>query len=463
MRSAVSTTPKVQHQESPPWPAPGHAYYVLGVLTFAYLVAYIDRQILTLLIEPIRHDLNISDTQVSLLGGFAFALFYTIMGVPIAWLADQRSRRAIIAVGVAIWSVMTAFCGLAQNFVQLFLARVGVGIGEASLTPSAYSLLADYFPPRRLGRAMGVYMAGGAFGAGLALVVGGAVIALVAELQQIALPVVGVVQPWQFAFICAALPGILVVLLMTTVKEPFRRGRRSLQGEEQGKKDTVSPRAAFSFVAERWRIYVPLLAGFATLALAKNAVLMWTPTLFIRTYGWSASSIGYAFGVVLFIFGPLGAVGGGWIADKLRERGYADAPVRVIVVTGFLTAPVTALMPLMPTAAASLVLLAILTSLLFTFGAVVPAAFQLVTPNRLRAQVAAFSIFIVNILGMGLGPMVVALITDYGFGDDMALRYSMSIVGAVFAPLAALIFWSGLKSYRIEMLAVEKENGIDNH
>lgn len=457
----MSGNHKIERRESPPWPAPGHAGYVLGVLTFAYLVAYVDRQILTLLIEPIRLDLNISDTQVSLLGGFAFALFYTIMGVPIAWLADQRSRRVIIAVGVAIWSVMTALCGLAQNFIQLFLARVGVGIGEASLTPSAYSLLADYFPPHRLGRAMGVYMAGGATGAGLALVVGGAVITLVADLPQIAIPIVGVVQPWQFAFICAALPGILVVLLMATIKEPYRRGRKRTQGQERGGRDAVSLRATYSFLVERRRIYVPLLLGFATLALAKNAVLMWTPTLFIRSYGWSASSIGFAFGILLFTFGPLGAVGGGWIADKLRARGYADAPIRVLVVTGFLTTPVAALMPLMPTATASLVLLAMLTMLLFIFGAVVPAAFQLVTPNRLRAQVAAFSIFIVNILGMGLGPTAVALITDYGFGDDMALPYSMSIIGAIFTPLAALIFWSGLKFYRIEMIVVEEENGID--
>lgn len=443
--------------ERRPWPSSRTAWYAVGVLTFAYLVSFVDRQILSLLIEPIRADLGISDTQVSLLGGFAFALLYTFAGIPLAWLADHRSRRVIIAIGVTLWSAMTALCGLSKTFWQMFLARVGVGVGEASLTPSAYSMIADYFPPQKLARAMGVYMAGGAIGAGLALVVGGVVLALTADLPQITLPVVGVLRPWQFAFMLVSLPGVLVVILMMTVKEPLRRGSLQLhrggihlQSGEHSGRDVVSPRAASRYVREHWRIYLPLYAGFAVLSLMKNAILVWTPTMYIRTYGWEASSIGYVYGLFLLIFGPLGAVGGGWLADRWRTRGRTDASLRLVMLATFLCAPIAASMPLMPGAIESLILLAVLTFLLFVIGAVTPAAFQLVTPNPLRAQVSAVALFVNNFLGIGLGPTLVALITDYGFGDDLALRYSISIVALVFAPVGAITFWSGLKAYRAE-------------
>jgi MFS family permease len=438
------------HLSERSWPSSRIAWYATGVLTFAYLVSFVDRQILSLLIEPIRRDLGITDTQVSLLGGFAFALLYTFAGIPIAWLADHRSRRVIIALGVTVWSAMTALCGLSKSFWQMFLARVGVGVGEASLTPSAYSMIADYFPPHQLARAMGVYMAGGAIGAGLALVVGGAVLALTADLPPMAFPLVGVLKPWQLAFFLVSLPGILVIVLMMTVKEPLRRGGIQLRAEEKGSKSVVSPRAASRYVREHWKIYLPLYAGFAVLSLMKNAILVWTPTMYIRTYGWEASSIGYVYGVCLLIFGPLGSVGGGWLADRWRARGRTDASLRVVMLAAFLCAPVAAVMPLMPEATGSLIFLATLTFLLFVIGAVTPTAFQLVTPNPLRAQVSAVALFVNNLLGIGLGPTLVALITDYGFGDDMALRYSMCIVALVFAPLGALTFWSGLKSYRAQ-------------
>ncbi len=440
----------------PSWPSPGHAWYVVGVLTFAYLVSYADRQILTLLIQPIRHDLGISDTQVSLLSGFAFVILYTFVGIPIGWLADNRSRRVIIAVGATAWSLMTALCGLARTFGQLFLARVGVGIGEATLTPSAFSMIADYFPPHRLGRAMGVYMSGAAVGAGLALVAGGAVIMLVEKLPQIVLPVIGEIRPWQLAFIFVAIPGLLVAILMMTGKEPFRQGRMKVAGELRGGVESISMGAGLTYIVTHWRTYAPLFGGFAMLSLMKNGLLTWTPTMYIRSYGWSASAIGFTFGIFLLAFAPLGGIGGGWIADRLRQRNYVDAPVRVLIVTIFLLTPVAALMPLMPTAASSLVLLAILPLLLFVIGALVPTAFQLVTPNQLRGQVTAYSLFIVTLLGEGLGPLVVALITDYGFGDDLALRYSISIVAVIFAPLSGLIFWSGLKSYRSAAMAANR-------
>ncbi len=443
----VDTNPNAPIKE-PPWPTTGYAWYVVGVLTFAYIVSYVDRQMLILMIEPIKRDLNINDTQVSLLGGFAFAILFTVMGIPLGRLADSKSRRMLIMAGVTAWSIMTAMCGLAKSFGQLFLARVGVGLGEASLTPSAFSMIADYFPPHRLGRALGVYMTGVPFGSGVALLTGGAVIAVVAKLPQMELPILGVVYPWQLAFFCVALPGILVFALMTTVKEPFRRGRLHRETATG-----VPLREAMDFLKTHWRTYLPLFGGFSILGLVMNAVVLWTPSLFIRTWGWGATDIGYAFGVCLLLFGTSGAVCGGWVADLLRRRGYVDAALRVTIVVAALIGPVATLMPLMPTAELALVPLAMLSALLFAFGALVPTAFQLVTPNELRGQVTAVSLLTVNLIGMGMGPTAVALLTDYVFQDDLMLRYSLAIVVAVFSPLGALAFWSGLKSYRDDVTA----------
>ncbi len=443
---------KIRQSQEPPWPSPGYAWYVVGVLTLAYIVSYIDRQILTLMIEPIRHDLGISDTQVSLLTGLAFVLLFAVASIPIGRMADHRNRRLIITVGIIFWSMMTAACGLARNFSQLFMARAGVGVGEATLTPAAYSMISDYFPPQRLGRAIGIYMAGVPVGSGFALLAGAAVISLVSRIPQLELPFIGVISSWQLAFLIVGLPGILIAALMITVKEPFRRGRlhrrdRGATADNQG----IPLSETVDFLKTHMAIYLPMFGGFAIVAMVMNAVMIWTPTVYIRTWGWSASSIGYVFGACLLIFGTTGAISGGCAVDFLSRRGHPDAALRITILLLILMWPTAALMPLMPDPALSVALLALLTALLFAFGAVVPTAFQLVTPNELRAQVTAISILVVNVVGMGLGPTAVALITDYGFADEQALRFSVSIVAAVFTPLGLLSFWSGLKPYQAEM------------
>ncbi|MDZ4373677.1 MAG: MFS transporter, partial [Phenylobacterium sp.] len=206
------------------WPSRPYAWFVVIVLLLAYTSSFVDRQILTLLVEPIRADLKITDTQFSLLTGLAFSATYTIAGFPFAWLADRFSRRGVIIAGITAWSIMTAGCGLARNFGGLFLTRMGVGIGEATLSPAAYSLIADYFPLSRRATAMAVYSIGVFIGAGAALIVGGQVIAAVSQGPPLSLPVVGRLAPWQVAFLYVAAPGPLIALLMLLVREPLRRG-----------------------------------------------------------------------------------------------------------------------------------------------------------------------------------------------------------------------------------------------
>ncbi|MBL8631225.1 MAG: MFS transporter, partial [Rhodospirillaceae bacterium] len=213
--------PVVPAADTQDYPPESYAWYVVGVLVLAYTVSYIDRTILTLMVKPIRETLQISDVQISLLHGLAFAIFYTVLGVPIGWLADRVNRTKVIAVGIFVWSLMTAACGLSRSFWQMFMARVGVGVGEAALSPAAYSLLNDYFKADRRTLAISIYATGVYIGSGLALIVGGGVIAVTPSLE---LPFVGHMEPWQVVFLAVGLPGLVVAVLMKTVKEPLRRG-----------------------------------------------------------------------------------------------------------------------------------------------------------------------------------------------------------------------------------------------
>ena len=213
--------PISEHED---YPNQIYAWYVVAVLTVAYIFSFVDRQIINLLVEPIREDLQLTDTQISLLQGIAFALFYTLMGIPIARLADVSNRRAIIAVGVFLWSLMTAMCGLAKSFGQLFAARIGVGVGEAALSPPAYSLFTDYFPPGKVTRAIAVFTGGSFLGAGLAYIIGGFVVDFVTRLDVVEVPVFGQIRAWQMAFIVVGLPGILLALLVFFIARTGAQG-----------------------------------------------------------------------------------------------------------------------------------------------------------------------------------------------------------------------------------------------
>ena len=365
------------------WPNPIYAWYVVVVLLLAYTSSFIDRQILSLLIEPIRRDLAISDTQISLLAGFAFTIFYTLMGVPIARLADQSNRKLIITIGVVAWSIMTALCGLARGFWQLFAARIGVGVGEAALSPPAFSMLADYFPRDKLARAISVYSMGVYFGAGLALMIGGLVIELVTGAEIRELPIIGKVFPWQMTFFYVGLLGVPVFLLVLTIREPLRRGIES--------QTTNSSSVAELLGFIRCNLWTVILhfAAFSMFGIAIVAYLIWTPTFFIRTYGWEASSAGYLYGGLLFTLGTAGVYAGGFFADWLERRGRRDAILRAALYGALAVFPFAVLTPLMPNAGLAIVGLAGAV-FFFAFPQGLPAAaLQVIAPNPLRAQMAA--------------------------------------------------------------------------
>ena len=419
-----------------------YEWYVVAMLMVAYIVSFVDRQVITLLVQPIRRDLGISDTEISLLMGFAFAIFYVTMGLPIARLADARSRRAIISAGILLWSLATACCGLARNFWQLFLARVGVGVGEAALTPAAYSMIADYFPADKLGRAIGVYATGLFLGAGLAMVLGGYVVGLVSDAGAVRLPLVGTLHPWQLTFLIVGAPGLLLAaLIYVTVREPRRRNQAAAGRQ-------VPIRELGGFLWLNRRAFGCIFFGYAAGGMAFNGFLFWIPEFIRRTYGWDIADAGMVFGAELALLGGAGVMAGGALSDWLTKRGVEDAPLRCAALFFTLSLPVMAVTPLMPTTASAIPMLGLMAFVISLQQALSPVALQLITPNEMRAQVVAVFFLVANLIGIGGGATVIAMLTDYLFQDEAALRYSLSIVALVVMSIASASLALGLKPYR---------------
>ena len=424
---------------------------MVGVLTLANISAFVDRQILGLLVAPIRRDLAITDTQMGVLYGMAFAAFYTLLGLPIARLADRGSRRRIIAIGIAVWSVMTMLCGISRSYTELLFARFGVGVGEAALAAPAISMLADYFRRDRRATALSVYSLGIYLGAGLANLVGGALIARLSGAALVVWPVIGAVRSWQQVFIAVGLPGLLVALLMWTVREPERRevrGSGGARGVHPPASTSHPLRDVVAYIGDNRRTFLCHTSGYALFALVNYGTAAWLPTMLIRTFGWSAGRAGITLGALTATVGVLGIVVGGRTADAMLARGYQDAKLRVGIVAAVANVACGVAYTLAPSpalAVAALVPYNFFAS--FAFGAA-SAALQEITPNRMRAQATALYFSVVNVVGLGLGPSVVALLTDRLFHDDSAVRYSLLVVTVIGLLAAAALLLAGLAPFR---------------
>ncbi|MBJ90427.1 MAG: MFS transporter [Woeseia sp.] len=431
-----------------------YPWYVVVVLMVAQVVSFIDRQVITLLVQPIRHDLQISDTEMSLLMGFAFALFYVTMGVPIARLADRYSRRKLISAGIFLWSIATAACGLAKSFGQLFVTRIAVGVGEASLTPAAYSMIADYFPKEKLGRAVGVYAIGVYLGAGLALVLGGAAIRAISRAGAIDLPIIGTVLPWQLTFMIVGAPGILLVLvMMLTVREPVRKN--VIERADGG---GVPIKEIIDFMWTNRGTFGSIFLGYAAGGMAFYGFLFWIPEFIRRTHAWDISDAGMLFGTQLAILGTTGTYVGGWLCDWMTARGYKDAALRALAIFFALAMPFMALTPLMPSMSLVIPMLCLAVFTLALQQALSPVAIQLITPNQMRAQVIAIFFVISVFCAISFGATSIALITDYVFQNENDLRYSLAIVSAITMSVAAISLALGIKPYAKSLERAESWN-----
>ena len=438
----MSNQPNTTPQRAPD--AGPYAWYVVAVLILAYTFSFIDRQILTLLVGPIRASLKISDTELSLLHGLAFALFYSILGLPIGRMVDSRKRTTIIAVGIAVWSIMTAVCGLARNFLHLFLARVGVGVGEAALSPGAYSMISDYFPPHQRPRALSLYISAAYVGAGIATIAGGALIKL---MPPISLPVFGNLEPWQALFMAVGLPGLLVALLVVTLREPARTGMAA--------GDHPSFAEFAHFVLSRGRAFGFLIIGFAISGVMWNGSIAWIPTYFIRVFGWTASEVSLPYGLITIVSGMSGIILGGTIATRLRSRGVMDANILVGLLAIAVALPCGVLATFAETANLAMGLFG-----LFLFGCAMPwggavAALQEITPNQMRGQISAVHLFCLSLFGLGLGPTMVASFTDYLFHNDLALGKSIALTIAIAGPISAVLLLLARRPYREALARID--------
>ncbi|WP_374666096.1 spinster family MFS transporter [Acinetobacter sp.] len=426
-----------------------YAWYVVLLCMLAYIFSFIDRQILALMIEPIKADLNLSDTQFSLLHGLAFSLFYAFMGLPLAYLADRFSRPKIIAVGIIFWSIATSLCGLSKNFIQLFFSRMGVGVGEAALSPAAYSMFSDMFSKDKLGRAVAVYSIGSFVGGGVAFLVGGYVIGLLKDLSLIEIPVFGAVKAWQMAFILVGLPGIFIGLLfILTVRDPKRKGQ-SVNAEGEVEKVTI--RAAFTFLKKHRKTFTCHYLGFTFYAMALYCLISWSPAFFMRKFSMTPTEAGYMLGTVLLVANTLGVFCAGWLNDWLIQKGRKDAPM----ITGVIGI-VGLVLPLVAFTQVSEYWLAVTLLAPAMFFASFPmpistTAMQMLAPNQLRAQISAIFLLISNLVAVGIGTTLVALVTDKIFENPLMVGTSLSIVGGIACVLSFVLLKKGCKAFADSM------------
>jgi MFS family permease len=421
-----------------------YAWYVVIVLLSCYTLSFVNRQILTLLFAPIKHDLAISDTRVGLLQGFAFAIFYALFGLPLGRIADTSSRRNLIAAGIGLWSVMTCLCAAAGSFWSLFFMRVGVGVGEATLSPAAFSLISDYFPKKLLARAISVYQMGIFIGTGIALLVGGMVVDAMIRVKTATVPLLGTIASWRLSFLAVGLPGFLFVFWLYTVREPNRRGTlRTTTGQAN-----LSVSQVFAQAVMRWQSIVGIAVGMIVQSLCSYAYSGWAPAFFQRVHGWSASQTGSRLGIIFLIFGCTGMYVGGLLSDRWQQEGTSEAPLKVGVISAVGTGCFFVTAMLVPNAIWSLVLSAPAIFFLAMPIGCLYASVQMILPNQVRGQVSAFVMFVLNLGGISLGPLLPGLFNDYLFKDEKMIGPSVALTIGIASILQFVIFRATYAPYR---------------
>lgn len=430
-------------------------WVIVAAFLVAYVFSFIDRLIIGLMVEPLKRDLLLTDTEISLLQGLAFAAFYTLVGLPIGRIVDRHSRIAIAASGVAIWSAMTALCGLAQNYTQLFMARVGVGVGEATLSPAAYSLFADLFERRQLGLALGIYNMGSAAGGGLAMIVGGLVVQFASGQSVVDVPLLGELRSWQLTFIYVGLPGLLVAVWIWLLPEPTRRSSDGRAAQAGAVPAAIPIREVLAFARQRRRSIAGHHLGVAFSNLSAFAIVSWMPVMLMRAYGWTIAEAGLATGIALIIGGLLGLMGGGWLSDKRYLLEGTAGRIRLCMIVSVLGVPAALFLGHVDEAIVALALFTVI--YICSIGPISPAvaALQEMVPAELRGQMSAFYLFVVNIIGITLGSTAVALLSDNIFTSPDGIRYSLSVVSPIALVIAAFFYAWSMSSIRRDTARAE--------
>lgn len=420
----------------------GHyAWYVAILLSLAHLVSFLDRFVMGLVLVPVKMEFGLSDTQLGLLHGTGFVILYTLAALPLGRLADRSNRRNLIIIGILLWSVATAACGLTNSFASLFAARIGVGFGEASLLPAAMSLLAAYFSRKQLGRAVGTFTMGASLGTSLAFIAGGAILAWLVTRGGMDLPYFGHLSPWKALFVITSLPGLALALLLLTVREPERLADQTI----------VKPsiREAFRYIGARREAYLWHTAASVAVIILIQAGAAWAPTFYVRIFDFSPAAAGMAVGTIILVVAPLGHIAGGYLVDEFHRRGITSAPGLVIGLMLLLAVGPAIVFCTTKNMTLSFVSFGIMKFFLTAAAPPGLAGVQMITPERLRGLMTACFLAIVTLLAVGLGPVMVGMMTDRVFGNEKALPFSLLILTLAFTVLGVLTAWTSRKPFRL--------------
>lgn len=416
-----------------PYPPSGYGWFLVAMLTLAYVLSYIDRSILGLLIEPIKSDLNLTDEQIGLIFGPAFAILYATMGIPIGWMVDRARRTWIVSVGLIVWSTATAISGLAASFWQLFFARMTVGIGEASLSPSAMSIIGDSFPPEKRGKPIAVYTAALSMGGGIAYLIGGAVLNWAKSTPSIDVPIVGALAPWQATFFAVGLPGILVGLVFVFLRDPTRR---EVRPEDVGLSGNSLMDAA-KYVKNNFVVIggVLSLVCVMTIIAYSQAFL---PATFTRTWGWAPEKYAYINGVGLLIFGPATVIITGILSDRLSQKGIVDASFRLLILGFLMTVSTSVISMFMPNPELAYAVICVNTMGIGIMSAMGITSLLRIIPPQIRGQIVALYYMVISLAGLFLGPTIVGMLSTRVFGEEN-IRFAMATLPVVFGLIPLLL------------------------
>lgn len=421
------------------------SWWMLAVLFVLYVLSWLDRNILSMLVGDIKADLGVGDFQIGLVLGPAFALFYAVFGIPLGWAADRYPRRWVIFAGVLLWSLAAMASGLARSFPALFLARMGVGVGEAALSPAAYSLLADGFPRHRLTTATAIYQMGIKVGTAASFTLGAFAIVAAGSLHVV-LPGFGELRPWQLVLLITGAPGLILAFLALSFTEPARTGA--------GDRETGRPARLWPTLVARGPVMFMLLIGFGLVNVCSGAVNTWAPEYISRhfhlkpiVYGPVLSAIQLGAAVSLVLKGA--------IVDWLYGRGMKDAHLRFYTWLIMATIPISIGGFLVEDVTLFLFALAWIQVVAIPYLIYMAPILQILMPNELRGQTTAVFLFVITMMGSGLAPPLVGGLTEFVFKDPAALGYSMSIVTTTAFVLVLILFRFALKPVRAAMIAAE--------
>ncbi|AXB78693.1 MFS transporter [Novosphingobium sp. P6W] len=420
-------------------------WFALAALTITFSVGFVDRQILNLLVQPIKADFGLSDLEISLLQGAAFSIAYLIMSPVFGRWVDVSGRRRILLGCIAVWSVFTAACGFTRSFGALFAARSGVGAAEAGLTPSSWSLLSDLFDEKRLARALSIYNMGPYIGSGLALLLGGVVIEWATRADLSAVPVIGALAPWQITFVIVSTLGLVCIAMVAAMREPPRGA------VDPGQTDSPPPLTLGEALSILWAhrgFYGYFYIGMALAIIPIYAFPAWLPTVAIRQYGVSIGQVGMTYGLLTLVGGSLGVLTGPTLGRWLARAGYPDANMRLGVISALAVFACCAAL-LMRSGYEMVLAIGGIISFCYSIPTAMAAtALQVVTPNRMRGLASSLYIVLVTLMGLGIAPVTVAFLTDKVFRDELRVGDSLGIVCAISALLSCGALWLSLKAYR---------------